>query len=138
MERLEQALGRRIRQAPDIGKRRPGDRLGRAGHVGAVVDLLHFRRVFDGEAVVRVDEIGEDIVAGTVAADAPFDRQPGALQSPAATQHRVEIGQLVGDVAQQELGRSEKAMAMMVGVAAHEARLAGSVAEPEVKHVAQE
>src|SRR5262249_36486542 len=48
-----------------------GPVLGRVRHVGRLVDLLHLGGVFGDEAV-RLDEIGEDIVARPVAADAPL------------------------------------------------------------------
>src|SRR5437867_3794862 len=62
---------------------------GVVGHVGRLVDLLDLGGVFHHEAV-RLDEIGEHIVARAVAADAPFAVEAGALEPAGATHQAVK------------------------------------------------
>src|SRR5262245_62880280 len=71
-----------------------GPVLGGIGHVGRLVDLLHLGGVFGDEAV-RLDEIGEDVVAGAVSADAPLDVEAVLLHAAGAAHQPVDVGHLV-------------------------------------------
>ena len=105
--------------------------------IGRVVHLFHLRCVFDDETI-RIDEIGEHIVARAVAADAPFYRQAFALEAAAAAHHSVEVRQVERDVADERVLAIRQRQRMMVCIATHEACLAGAVAQPEAKRVAHE
>src|SRR5690348_2822190 len=79
---LVHALRRARIDAPlVVAPRLPGPILGIADLV-ALVHLLDLGGVFDHH-FLGADEIGEDVVAGPVPADAPFDRM-AVLAQPAA------------------------------------------------------
>src|SRR5689334_13804562 len=69
--RHPQPVRRMARHSPAAGPAREvAPVYGIVWQVGRLVDLLDFRGVF-GDETVRLDEIGEDVVARPMAADAP-------------------------------------------------------------------
>src|SRR6266545_3495377 len=103
---------------------------GAVRHVGRLVHLLHFGRVFGDEAV-RLDEIGEDVVAGPVAPDAPFDIESVLLHPPGAAHQPVEVRHLVGHVVERGPAAAGERNAVVIGAAADEFHHLGRVAVAE-------
>src|SRR4029079_9947988 len=73
------------RDTPMIRAARWPGPFGGAAHDVAVIDLQHLGGVFDDEAA-WINEIGKDIIAGTVTTDAPGNRKAGADKAPGAAQ----------------------------------------------------
>ena len=111
LRRLQPVTGRG-RDAPLVDPpRRPGPIRRLAGPVG-FVDLLDLGRVLDDDAE-GVDEVVEGVVAGAVAAGAPFDGVAGVLHAAAAVRHRVQRGHHQGDGALAVVPRCQCMLAPM-------------------------
>ncbi len=101
------------------------------------VDLIDFGGVLGDEAV-RLDEIGEHVVAGTVPADAPHELVAITAHAARAAHQAVDVRHLVGHVVETGAVAARDRNAVMVRAAAHEVHHHRAVAPLETEHVKEE
>ena len=84
------------------------------------------------------DEIGEDVVARPVAADAPFDGEAGLAHAPGAAHDRIDVDHLEGDVMQRRALAVGERDAVVIHIAIEEGERARLVDQAEAEHLAEE
>ncbi len=106
-------------------------------HMGRVIELIELGGVLGHEAV-RLDEVREHVIAGTVAPHAPFDVEAALLEAAGAAHQAVHVRHLVGHVVERRAVVAEDRDAVMVRAAAQELHHVRAVGKLEAEHVDEE